>query len=540
MSHHPTTGRSRRAGRRRFLHTLGLLPFWMRSLGASGRAQSLGSFQNGWNHPWIGYGHDFGRAWGHDGLSTNGWTCETFPTIRAFTDSHVTVDPDTGRGALRIQCSLAGRDASRSAGAVYLSLPDHWPVPCSPADGGMFVNLEGVLARCRIRLPAGSAGSAEAPNYLQLFLKTRLTADRWPSLTSAPITIDRAWEGHYVDVVVRLDEATAARVEPGFDIRQVSLIGLAMFSGSPSATVDGAIWLDEVDLGTVPPLLFDFQRSEFEAHVAYVRRRLRAGTLVRFFIFCDGRAAPTFASDGTVIGIDDVFYRDFDVLLQAAERHRVLLIPVLLDFGWCAHPRIVSGVQLGGHANVIREAAGRQSFLERALRPLLERYGNHPAIFAWDVCNEPEWIVNDIPAAFRRDHDVVSLDDVRTFVRSCAAFVHRLAPAHQVTLGSARRMWVPLWQGCDLDVYQFHWFDHFRHEEPFPWRPYDELGLDKPCLIGEVPTASTLFTREQFIAAAQDGGYSGLLFWSYAARDDHSDMCWADEDRPRPSPPRKA
>jgi hypothetical protein len=524
-------------GRRGFLRTLGLLPFWMRSLGASARQQSSDAFQTGWNHPWIAYGHDFGRAWGHDGLSTNGWTCETFPTIRGFADSQVTVDPESGRGALRIQCSLSGADASRSAGAVYVSLADHWPVPCPPSEGYMFVNLDGALARWRIRLPRGSAGSPDAPNYLQLFLKTRLTPERWPSLNTAPIRIDPSWEEQYVDVMIRFD-AAAGRAEPGFDIRHVSLIGLAMFSGSPAAAVNGAIWLDEVDLGTDPPLVFDFQRSEFETHVEYVRRRLRGGSIVRFFVFCDGRAAPAFAPDGTVIGIDDVFYRDFDVLVEAATRQGVFLIPVLMDFGWCAHPRMVSGVQLGGHADVIRDAGKRRSFLERALRPLLERYGRHPAIFAWDVCNEPEWIVDDIPAAFRRDHDVVSLDEMRVFVRSCAAYVHRLTPTQQVTLGSARRMWAPLWQGCDLDLYQFHWFDHFLREEPFPWRPYDELGLDKPCLIGEVPTASTAFTRQQFIDAAQDGGYSGLLFWSYAAGDVYSKMC-SRPARP-PSVPRKA
>ena len=217
-------------------------------------------------------------------------------------------------------------------------------------------------------------------------------------------------------------------------------------------------------------------------------------SLVRFFIFCDGRAAPAFAPDGSVTGLDDVFYRDFDVLVRTAERHGVLLVPTLLDFGWCAVPTTVSGVQLGGHSAVIRDAAKRQSFLDRALQPLLERYGRHPAIFAWDVCNEPEWIIDEIPESFRRNHEVVPLAEMRAFVRSCAAYVHRLTPTQLVTVGSARRKWLQHWTGCDLDFYQFHWYDHFQSEEPFPWRPYAELGLDKPCLIGEVPTENTRFT----------------------------------------------
>jgi hypothetical protein len=235
--------------------------------------------------------------------------------------------------------------------------------------------------------------------------------------------------------------------------------------------------------------------------------------------------------------MDDAFYRDFDVLVRAAEHHGVLLIPVLLDFGWCAHPRMVSGVQLGGHAAVIRDAAGRQSFLDRALRPLLERYGRHPAILAWDVCNEPEWIIDEIPDAFRRDHDVVPLAAMRAFVQGCAAYVHRLTPTQLITVGSARRKWLQHWTGCDLDFYQFHWYDHFHREEPFPWRSYDELGLDRPCLIGEVPTENTSFSREEFTRAAEDGGYSGVLFWSYGARDAFSNLCPTLEDRAPRQPP---
>lgn len=268
------------------------------------------------------------------------------------------------------------------------------------------------------------------------------------------------------------------------------------------------------------------QRScELDAQLAHIRRSTGGAlSLVRFFIFCDGRAAPTFAIDGSVTGVDDVFFRDFDVLLHTAAQQGVRLIPVLLDFGWCAHPKMVSGVRLGGHADVICDAAKRRTFFDHALRPLLERYGHHPAIFAWDVCNEPEWIIDGIPGAFGCDHALVPLDHMRAFVRGCAEYIHDLAPAHVVTLGSARRMWLDLWRGTDLDLYQFHWYDHFQDKEPFPWGSYDELGLDKPCLVGEVPTSSTRVTPEEFIAAAQEGGYSGVLFWSYTARDRFSNL----------------
>ena len=532
--------------RRAFLRALTLLPFSAAAVDLSARGQRLDFFQRGWNHPWIAYGHDFGAAWGHDGLSTSGWTCDTGPSARGFTNSEVTLDPDSGHGALRIDVRLLGGDPSRSRGAVHVSLADHWPFSCPPPGGPAPLNLDGVLARYRIRLPRGSAGSAAAPHVLQLFLKTRLSASQWPSLYTAPVTINPSWEERSVEIVVRLDSHNAAHVDPGFDIRSVSLIGLSMATGAGVTTgeVQGTIWLDEVVLETADRIVFDFERPAINAQFGHVRGRAGRGlTLARFFVLCDGRAAPTFAPDGSVVGLDELFFRDFDVLVRAAEEQRVWLIPVLLDFGWCAHPSIVSGVQLGGHADVIRDAAKRQQFFDRVLRPLLERYGRHPSIFAWDVCNEPEWVIDETPDAFRQTHDVVSRSEMRAFVQGCAAYVHGLSSTHLVTVGSARRKWLRFWTGCGLDFYQFHWYDHFAPEEPFPWRPYDELGLDRPCLIGEVPTRNTGITPQEFLVAAAAGGYSGLLFWSYGARDTASDLCGVlDEEpaRPRPRDSRRA
>ena len=518
--------------RRALLRALSLLPLTPAVGSSASSAQRLETFQTGWNHPWIGYGHDFGRAWGHDGLSTSGWTCETGPGTRGFTESTVLVNAESGRGALRIEADLAAGDPDRSRGAISLSLVDHWPFACPQPGADRALNLDGILIRLRIRLPAGSAGRPQTPNWLQVFLKTRLSAEQWPSMYAAPVTISPSLEGRSVEIVIPADIRQAAHVDAGFNPRKVGLIGLAM--GMESGAIAAPVWIDEIAVETSPPLAFDFVQTEIGAQFGFVRELARGDwSLARFFIFGDGRAAPSFDRGGRVLGLDEAFYRDFDVLVETAARQRVLLIPVLLDFGWCAHPRIVSGVQLGGHADVIRDAAKRESFLERALRPLLERYADHPAIYAWDICNEPEWIVADLLEALRGDHDVVTIDEMRAFVRGCAESIHRMTRTHLVTLGSARRKWVKLWTRCDLDLYQFHWYNQFRPEEPFPWRSYDELGLDKPCFIGEVPTRGTRLTREQFVQAAERGGYSGVLFWSYGAGDGASNICSLTNVRPR-------
>jgi len=131
--------------------------------------------------------------------------------------------------------------------------------------------------------------------------------------------------------------------------------------------------------------------------------------------------------------------------------------------------------------------------------------------------------------------DKVSVGDMQQFVRLCADAIHSLAPTQPATVGSARRKWLPYWTTVGLGLYQFHWYDKFQPEELFPFPPAGELGLDKPILIGEVPTseaqlsdgrqvAGTRYKAGEFLEAARAGGYGGLLFWSFRAADQESDV----------------
>ncbi|HMH50074.1 MAG TPA: hypothetical protein VK548_07560 [Candidatus Acidoferrum sp.] len=514
--------RRRRFSRRNFLRLLSfiaaVLGGWLR------RAAAAPPPYLGLNHPWIAYGHDFGaNAWGHDGLSTNGWTFETFPDSEGFVDTEVVRGvAASGTGSLRISADLVGGHPNRSRGEVHLVLADHLASPC-PRAGTSSVNLDAVRVRCSVWLPPGSAGSPSAPNGVQFFFKTQVSEEEWASLYTAWQNIQPAWEGRWTTLTAQVTAAGAAYVDAAFDATRVSLVGLKVaINTDSSATINGAIYLDDYVLETTPPLAFDFEDIELFNQLIGLQdvqdispSRL---PIVRIFVFGDGRASPEFAASGHVTGFDPFFFRDFDALVDAATRANVLLVPVLLDFSWCAQRKVVSGVPIGGHADVISDPDKRRSFLD-GLAQLLQRYGRNPAIIAWDIMNEGEWIIPEVPDRIPDfAFEPVPLADMRHFVSACADLVHRFTD-HLVTLGSARRKWLPLWQGLGLDVYQFHWYDHFASDEPFPWPHATTLGLDRPIVIGEVPRRDTRYSPGDFIAAAEAGGYPAVLFWSCRARD---------------------
>jgi len=482
-------------------------------------ASAAETFISGVNYPWVAYGHDFGRnGWGYDGLSTGGWTYQTYPDSQGFVDVRRTTEKShSGRYSLRVDANLLGGHPNRSKGEVYVSIEAH-----PPRGSASPLNLEGGGFECWLFFPPGASGDPHAPNGIQMFLKSKI-GDNWYSWYSYWQNILSSWEGRWIQISISLSDPPGYS-DAQFDPRHVIAAGVKVGVNSySSAALQGPIYLDDVVFRTDSAASYDFEKAEVEVDFSLIRQALceYRNPVVRVFVLADGRASPDFESDGTVIGLDTDFFRDFDLLVETARQNAILLMPVLLDFHWCDIASVVSGVQQGGHADIIRDPTKRQAFVDRVLKPFLARYATHPAIYAIDVINEPEWAMREVPKDWQIG-DPVSVAEMQEFVRLCVQEIHQ-SSTHKVTVGSARARWLPYWRNLGLDVYQFHWYDKFAKDgENFPWPPCGELQLDKPCIIGEVATKSTGYSPQEYLRAAMSGGYAGLLFWSYRARDEFS------------------
>jgi hypothetical protein len=90
-----------------------------------------------------------------------------------------------------------------------------------------------------------------------------------------------------------------------------------------------------------------------------------------------------------------------------------------------------------------------------------------------------------------------------------------------VTVGSAGLWQLDLVRPLGLDFYQVHWYERFGW--PALERPVQDLGLDRPAILGEFSGRATRWAIAEVLEAAQRAGYRGALVWSVLAEDDQSE-----------------
>jgi hypothetical protein len=234
-------------------------------------------------------------------------------------------------------------------------------------------------------------------------------------------------------------------------------------------------------------------------------------SVVRLFLLCDARSGVVFDGNGVPLSLDHAVFADIDAITAAARRHRVGLMPVLLDFHLCRQQEIVNNVQLGGRSHLIVRPDARAALVDRILRPIIERYGADEAIVAWDVMNEPEWCLQKR----RLWGSGVPFQALQQFLGEAVECVRRFA-RQPVTVGSAGTWQLDLVTPLGLDFYQVHWYERFGWSALV--RPVVELGLgDRPVVLGEF--AGRDVRLDEVLTAASRAGYEGALVWSALATD---------------------
>jgi uncharacterized protein (TIGR03437 family) len=250
----------------------------------------------------------------------------------------------------------------------------------------------------------------------------------------------------------------------------------------------------------------------------------RAGIkLLRVGLLDDGRVM--FDRDGRVVGYDETFKGDVRTLLNLAQQAGLRVEFTLCDFLLAGKEQLLNGVWLRGRRGVVADAALRADFRAAFLAPFLRDFGGHPALFGFDLINEPEWVVRkaeggrwedytDPPGEPPKKAEVpVPREALTAFINECAGEIRRLAPGKLITVGVSASAAALVSGLASLD-----------YLAPHHYHTMDSLSVYVPAFAGRAwlleefptkyaPNAVPGSLRAYFDSALALRG-SGAMFWN--------------------------
>jgi hypothetical protein len=246
----------------------------------------------------------------------------------------------------------------------------------------------------------------------------------------------------------------------------------------------------------------------------------QGGHVLRWWLWVDARYNPLFGSNGQVTGFDTLFFSDLDTQLQYLADNHIYLDLTLFDTSVFDAAQTTNGVQEGGYRALATDMTVQQSFLDNALKPLLQHiaassYKNY--VLAYDIMNEPERL---LPGGWGPSADFLTVSQMQTFVKNSASYIHTYGAGALATVGSAAKTWM----GLGLDFYCAH-YNNGPGEPGGNQTPpaYASLGLDKPCVVEEFTTADVSFglndtaqwSAEWWLNTIYNQGYAGAIGWAW-------------------------
>jgi hypothetical protein len=271
---------------------------------------------------------------------------------------------------------------------------------------------------------------------------------------------------------------------------------------------------------------------------------------VRWFLMADGlnygmgEFAPRETARGWTfdpLPPEDSFYSclfsDFEFALQVCNKNNLKLLPSLIDFPWCRQGTPVAGnprIIKGGRYDIVRDPAKRQAFFDGILDPLLSLSMQYrDSIYAWELINEPEWVVRKSWLWWKNVKDrTVSRKEMKEFITEGLSRINaRQLPeggsAFQSSVGFAHWDSLNTWNAEDLGIAlpQFHYYAQQNRALP---GPSESAGLS--CIVGEFATAAEkdwpdlrILNAEQTLtnrlSCIKNKGYPACFLWSARATD---------------------
>ncbi|MBR1422281.1 MAG: cellulase family glycosylhydrolase [Ruminococcus sp.] len=262
----------------------------------------------------------------------------------------------------------------------------------------------------------------------------------------------------------------------------------------------------------------------------------------RVWIICDGTTGIDISPDGTVNGATDAHWSDLDDLFFLAEQYQIYIMATVQSFD-CFKDQ---NANYQAWRDMVADETKTQSFIDNYIVPFVQRYDKNDYLWSIDLCNEPDWIVENDECG------KLSWDGLQRYYAEAAAAIHENSDV-LVTVGlgmikynSDKQEGNKISDGelqsfmtadkydkayAYVDFYSVHWYSWMQRMwgYPFSMSPED-FGLDgtKPAVIGECPAVSDGdFDIAAAYEEAYDSGWNGVQAWKSSGQDDGCGL-WAD------------
>jgi hypothetical protein len=258
---------------------------------------------------------------------------------------------------------------------------------------------------------------------------------------------------------------------------------------------------------------WDIGEPEVASSVARDFREIRetfgAGAVVRVWLFGDLRGGVRFDAAGDPIGVTERARANMKVLLEMAAAEKLVLVPVLLDFG------MADGVAASGpdgawkvpeRPDLITDA-GKRAKLVAVLEGFVKDFVDHPGLLAWDVMNEPENAAAVVTAAH--------FADVQALLRELVDAVHRqgeLATVGHHNVIDPQRFFHGRVASDLGQVHYYPFLESRPNPTPFDTRLASTFG-PLPAGWGELQAFPGKIAGQ--VAAARRAGHRLFWFWSW-------------------------
>ena len=273
------------------------------------------------------------------------------------------------------------------------------------------------------------------------------------------------------------------------------------------------------------------------------------GRIVRWWFHTNGSKTPTYdATTGLVAKISDANIADIKKILDGAAAAGQAVVVSVWSFNMMKSDQ-VSATILQNNKDLLQKDANRQAYVDNVITPLVTALKGHPGLYAWEVFNEPEGMIDDGPNPTPwTGSNYVSITDIQKCVNWFAAGIHAADPSALVTnaawtflantdvdghknyYSNSQLTSIGGKSNGTLDFYEIHYYDNWgtvggaNSVSPFV-NPASHWALDKPIMIGEFwdidspgPSNSTIKGADLY-TTLYNNGYQGGWAWQYANAD---------------------